>query len=209
MAPQEQCHPRDRITLEHDYSTASPCLTACPHSGSRPLDRVRSPLSRCGPGTGSPLTVSQPAAEPSARLAPAPPLPHAYHPQTPDSLHCRVKQVELATALIAGPDAGVPPQPLHGHRIALFKSGHFVGVLAHDQAGVELEGQTELVRRPPDNPASPLPPLSPLPHFYPRAQWSPTHPCTFSLPLPPVMYSVIHSCIYPQRKHGGKAPTPL
>ena len=63
------------------------------------------------------------------------PLPS---PWTPDSLHSRVKQVELSPALIAGTDAGVLPQPLHGHGVALLEFGHLVGVLAHDHAGVVL-----------------------------------------------------------------------
>ena len=41
----------------------------------------------------------------------------------PDSLHSRVKQVELSPALIAGADAGVLPQPLHGHSVALLEFG--------------------------------------------------------------------------------------
>lgn len=59
-------------------------------------------------------------------------------PRTPDSLHSRVKQVELSPALIAGADAAVLPQPLHGHGVALLEFGHLVGVLAHDHAGVVL-----------------------------------------------------------------------
>lgn len=51
--------------------------------------------------------------------------------------------MELASSLITGTDASVPPQPLHGHGVALLEGGHFVGVLTHDQAGVVLgrEGQ--------------------------------------------------------------------
>ena len=46
--------------------------------------------------------------------------------------------MELSPALIAGTDAGVFPQPLHGHGVALLEFGHLVGVLAHDHAGVVL-----------------------------------------------------------------------
>ena len=46
--------------------------------------------------------------------------------------------MELSPALIAGADAGVLPQPLHGHSVALLEFGHLVGVLAHDHTGVVL-----------------------------------------------------------------------
>lgn len=91
----------------------------------------------------------------------------AHGERTPDSLHRGVKQVELAAALVARLDAGVRPQPLHGHRVALLEGGHFVGVLAHDQAGMVLEGRTEMVRaasgHPREPPSPPFPAASPGP----------------------------------------------
>lgn len=90
--------------------------------------------------------------------------PHSCRPRDPDSLHSRIEQVELPAALVAGPDASVPPQPLHGHGVALLESGHFVGVLAHDQTGIVLgrdargaSGQPVGAGPPCTHPCKPLP----------------------------------------------------
>ena len=157
-SPQELCLPRNDVTL----------------GAVSPQERCH-PRSCVPPGTTSPgsktihstsRSGSQPAWAPSVpgrvrhrlHLGPTPAPPRAPH-----SLHGRVQQVKLPATLITGPDAGVPPQPLHGHGAALLESGHFVGVLAHDQTGVVLgrEGRGES-----DIPASHCAPLRRTPHTH-------------------------------------------
>lgn len=165
-SPQKQGHSRDNVTPEtmssqNHLTPGTTSTTAQPADAQQPVPGVGAgplgpPLCRCNPDTGSLL-----AASPTCSCAQLTPPPRTLHPApaavTPDSLHCRVQQVELAPALVAGPDATVTPQTLHGHRVALLKSGHFVGILAHDQAGVVLEGRTGgrgRSEQPPDIPAS-------------------------------------------------------
>lgn len=109
------------------------------------------------------------------------PAPHTCRPWAPDSLHGRVEQVELSAALIAGPDAGVPPQPLHGHGVALLESGHFVRVLAHDQTGIVLgrDARGTSGAGPPYTHACKPPPLSAT---EPPHTAVPLHPSALLLP---------------------------